>query len=99
MNKKTFFSSSEIQEFKEKGFIIVRNLFNEVEMSEIKKNAHDLLSEKPKFGKQMVYLEENLKKPGKKQVSRIENFSPFNVALSTLCNDERIMLRLEELFV
>ena len=37
MNKKTFFSSSEIQEFKEKGFVIVRNLFNEVEMSVIKR--------------------------------------------------------------
>ena len=67
-------------------------------MREVKKNANELLNEEPEFGKQMVYLEENLMNPGKKQVSRIENFFPFNSALKKLCNDERMMVRVEELF-
>ena len=74
MSRKTYFLPSEIKEFKEKGFVIVRNLFSELEMREVKKNANELLNEEPGFGKQMVYLEENLMNPGKKQVSRIENF-------------------------
>ena len=98
MSRKAYFSPSEIKEFKEKGFVIVRNLFSELEMREVKKNANELLNEEPEFGKQMVYLEENLMNPGKKQVSRIENFFPFNATLKKLCNDERMMVRVEELF-
>ena len=98
MSKKNFFSPSDLNEFKNNGFVIVRSLFSEEEMSVVKKHTHDLLEEKPKVGRQMVYLEENLKNPGKKQVSRIENFFPFNTTLKDLCNDERMMLRLEELF-
>ena len=75
MSRKTYFLPSEIKEFKEKGFVIVRNLFSELEMREVKKNANELLNEEPEFGKQMVYLEENLLNPGKKQVSRNINSS------------------------
>ena len=98
MSKKNFFSLSQINEFKNNGFVIVRDLFSKEEMSVVKKHTSDLLKEKPKVGKQMVYLEENLKAIDKKQVSRIENFLPFNTQLNELFNDVRMMLRLEELF-
>ena len=37
MSRKAYFLP-EIKEFKEKGFVIVRNLFSELEMREVKKN-------------------------------------------------------------
>lgn len=98
MNKNNFFSLSQKKEFKNNGFVIVRNLFSEEEMRVVKKHALALLVEKPKIGKQMVYLEENFKTPGKKQVSRIENFLPFNIQLNEFFNDGRMMSCLEELF-
>ena len=98
MSKISFFSLLEIEEFKNNGFVIVRNLFSKEEMDIIAKHATALLEETPKIGRQMVYLEESVKEPGKKQVCRIENFLPYYAKLKELCDDERILYRLEELF-
>ena len=98
MNSYKFFSPLEIKEFKDKGFVIVRNLFTIEEMRAVKNHTLNLLNKKPMAGKEMVYLEESLKAPGEKQVSRIENFLPFNNQLNKLFNDGRLMIYLKELF-
>lgn len=98
MSSKTQFKPSELDEFKNNGFVIVRSLFNKEEMMYVKNQALNLLNEKPKLGREMVYLEESLKTPGIKQVSRIENFLPYNDELNKLFNEGRMMACLNELF-
>ena len=91
MSSKTQFKPSELDEFKNNGFVIVRSLFNKEEMMYVKNQALNLLNEKPKLGREMVYLEESLKTPGIKQVSRIENFplilSPAKIRAVLICAD------------
>lgn len=98
MTENSLFTNVEIDNFRNKGFVIVRSLYSIGEMSMVKSHILELLKEPIQPDKQMVYLEDNLNLSGQKQVSRIENFLPFNSELNALFNDERMMLRLSDLF-
>src|SRR5437762_3272764 len=83
--------ASPIQEFKRDGFVVVPGLFDTGEMQRISAWTDELqgLPEVP--GRQMMYFEPSLLRPGERVLQRIENFCPFHEGFAALCDGEAFM--------
>src|SRR6266566_3147709 len=82
--------ASPIQEFKRDGFVVVPGLFDTGEMQRISAWTDELqgLPEVP--GRQMMYFEPSLLRPGERVLQRIENFCPFHEGFAALCDGDKL---------
>src|SRR5947199_5453760 len=82
--------ASPIQEFKRDGFVVVPGLFDTGEMQRISAWTDELqgLPEVP--GRQMMYFEPSLLRPGERVLQRIENFCPFHAGFAELCDGDKL---------
>src|SRR5438876_10007153 len=90
--------ASQIQEFKRDGFVVVPGLFDTGEMQRISAWTDELqgLPEVP--GRQMMYFEPSLLRPGERVLQRIENFCPFHEDFGALCDGDKLRGSVSRLF-
>ena len=90
--------AAQIQEFKRDGFVVVPGLFDRGEMQRISAWTDELqgLPEVP--GRQMMYFEPSLLRPGERVLQRIENFCPFHTGFAALCDGDKLCGTVSRLF-
>ena len=64
--------------FEANGYVVVPGLFSPSDMESIERWTDEVTSMPEMPGKQMVYYEDDLRRPGHRLLSRIENFCPFH---------------------
>jgi hypothetical protein len=65
----------DIEKFKRDGFLILRGLYNVTQIAAMRRWIDELAGCTPTPGKEMVYFEDSLTKPGQRILSRIEKFA------------------------
>ncbi|ARV58119.1 phytanoyl-CoA dioxygenase [Nostocales cyanobacterium HT-58-2] len=93
-----FFSEGELETFKQQGYLVVRGLYKAAEIEQIKAWVDEVQSLPEIPGKYMMYFEDSLLEPGKRVLSRIENFCPYHKGFHELINGEEMLQRVHELF-
>ncbi|MBW4633161.1 MAG: phytanoyl-CoA dioxygenase family protein [Iphinoe sp. HA4291-MV1] len=93
-----FFSESELETFKQQGFLVVKGMYEGAEIEQLKTWVDEVQSLPEVPGKYMMYFEDSLLAPGKRVLSRIENFCPYHEGFHALINGEEMLQRVSELF-
>ena len=88
-----YLTNKHLDEFKEKGFFIIRNFFKTKKLKNIKKEIY-FLAKKEKFNKNHIYYE-NQKKS--KIIRRIERITEDSKSVYKLLNEKRLMLIIRSL--
>ena len=76
----------QIKQFKQDGFLILKNAFNEQETADIERWAAELAAMPEKSGTQWVFHETSKLDPEESLISRIEYISPFHKGFLELGN-------------
>lgn len=71
-------SNEQIQEFKDTGFLIIRNLYSAERMHEISAWTENVTNYPEVSGQYTMYFEESKLEPGKRILSRMEDIAPFH---------------------
>jgi len=77
-------SEQQIKQFKDDGFLLIRNGFNQEDTSLIESWAAELVEMPEKSGGHWVYHEKSRINPDVNLISRIENISPFHHGFAEL---------------
>ena len=89
------FSESDIEAFRQQGYLIVRGMCEEPEILKTWADELQALPEVP--GKYMKYFEESLVTPGERILSRVENFCQYHDGFNSLINGELLLQTVSEL--
>lgn len=91
-------SRQAIQDFRRDGFVVVRSMFDSAQMRAIG-GWVDALAASPEVpGKYMMYFESSLTEPGRRILSRIENFCPYHRELRDLVDSSEMLGSVAQLF-
>lgn len=90
-------STEELASYERDGFLVVRNLFSTAEMRQASRWITELEALPLQRGGMMVYLEDDLEVPGRRILSRIEQFLEYHSALRSFLEDCRLVSRVERL--
>ncbi|MDA0840057.1 MAG: phytanoyl-CoA dioxygenase family protein [Planctomycetota bacterium] len=93
----SFFSETDIENYRRDGFIAVSQMYGPDEICDLKEWINAFSNREPIFGEQMVYLEDSLTEEGTRVLSRIEKFADYHQGLHDLVYGERIIGRITEL--
>jgi ectoine hydroxylase-related dioxygenase (phytanoyl-CoA dioxygenase family) len=96
-SKTSTLPQKEIEDFKNLGYAIVRGLFDARETQEIRGWTDELIALPEAPGKYMKYFEQSLAQPGKRILSRIENFVPYHTGFSHLVMGPKMLAAVSEL--
>ena len=77
-------SQDQINYFKENGFLLIRNLYNEKSMKNIIEWTDEVTNYPETPNKYMMYFEESKLEKGKRILSRMEDIEPFHEGFSEL---------------
>jgi len=69
---------AELTAFQQDGFLVARGLLAPGHLADIRRWTDQIAAEPEVPGRQMVYYEDSLTRPGQRIVQRIENFCPFH---------------------
>jgi len=93
------FSNTELKQYNNDGFIIVRKLFSNDEIKIISNWIDDLSNTSPTMGKEMFYYEDSLITTNKKKIlNRLEKFCDYNKQALKFAYANKIINRLQQLF-
>ena len=84
-------SQAAVQAFEGQGFVVVPGLFDATEMARITQWVDEVEAFEEVPGRHMVYYEDSLNEPGRRVLSRIENFCPYHAGLDAILNGERVL--------
>lgn len=91
-------SPEQIERFSADGFLVLRNMYDTEQMQLIDRWA-DEITELPEVpGTHMVYYEDSVTEPGKRVLSRIENYCPYHDGFRELLNGEQTLGLVAQLF-
>ncbi len=91
-------SNEQIQEFKDTGFLVIRNLYNTERMQEITAWTEAVTNYPEVPGKYMMYFEESKLETGKRILSRMEDIAPFHQGFNDLFVSGEIQQICSQLF-
>lgn len=96
VNSRRILTPEQIELFKKDGFLLVRQMYSNVEISEIGQWTDEVarLPEVP--GKYMMYFEKS-QVDGSRIICRIENFVPYHEGFSSLITSDRMQRAVSEL--
>ena len=80
-------SDAERAAFADSGYLVVRSLFDEATMADIARWTAEVVAKPEVPGEHMAYYEDHLSSPGKRVLSRIENFCPYHASFDALLRD------------
>ena len=84
-------SKEQIIQFKEEGFVIIRNLLDKKEIDLLIQYTEELQNAPVVSGKEWKYFEESKLDKNKNILARIENFCKFHKGFSNLCTKDKII--------
>ena len=93
-----WFSEKELKQFKQDGFIVVKEMYGRGEIQALSNWIDELAKRPPGIGKQMVYYEDSLLEKGQKVLSRIEKFVDHHAKLKTVVYADKMIGRANKLF-
>ena len=91
-------TTEQIEEFKNTGFLVIRNLYDAEKMKTITKWTDEVTSYPEVPGKYMMYFEQSKLEPGKRILSRMEDIEPFHKGFSDLFTKGEIQQVASQLF-
>jgi hypothetical protein len=91
-------TASRIEAFRRDGFVVVPGLFDAEEMRQISAWTDELQNLPEVPGRQMMYFEPSLLRPGERVLQRIENFCPFHEGFAALCDGDKLRGSVSRLF-
>ena len=97
MNK---LSESDIEEFNEHGFLLVKNCFTKSEIEEAIKKTTDFETMQPndwEYGKEMAYYETSNENENERILCRIEKYVDYHPEFQKLANSKKVLNVLEDL--
>ncbi len=86
-----------VSDFKRDGYLVARNMYSVDEIAHVSTWIDELVAMPLETGKMMVYLEDDLKNPGKRILSRIEKFADSHKNLRKFIFSERMLSLCDEL--
>ena len=84
-------SKEQIKQFKDDGYVVVRNLLDKKEVDLIIQYTEELQNAEEVSGKEWKYFEEIKLDKNKKVLSRIENFCKFHKGFEEICTQNKII--------
>ena len=84
-------SKEQIKQFKDDGFVVIRNLLDKKEVDLIIQYTEELQNAEEVSGKEWKYFEESKLDKNKKVLSRIENFCKFHKGFEEICTQNKII--------
>ena len=76
--------NAQLAEFAQDGYLLVRDMFDRGAMADIARWTDEVVALPEVPGQHMAYYEDHLREPGRRVLSRIENFCPFHTNFDTL---------------
>ena len=98
MTQPHYLDETQIAEFARDGFLIVRGMFPADEMARIAAWTDEVVAMPEVPGRHMVYYEDSVTEPGRRVLSRIENFAPFHAGFERLLTDSKVTRCVADLF-
>ena len=90
-------SPEQVSAFRAQGFVVVPGLLDANAMRRVEGWCDEIASWPERPGRHMVYGEEHRHQPGRRVLSRIENFCPYHAKLDGLLRGPRILACLQAL--
>ena len=94
----TSLSRSQVARFQGDGFVVVPAMFSADEMDAMERWTDEVVAFPEVPGRHMVYYEDSLLEPGRRVLSRIENFCAYHAGFERLLNGPRALAPLGDLF-
>jgi hypothetical protein len=85
-----FLSREQAADFERDGFLVVRGMFDEAEMSEISAWTDEMHARPEAPGEYMKYFEESALESGGRILNRLENFEPYHEGFARLFSGDRL---------
>ncbi|NIR29469.1 MAG: phytanoyl-CoA dioxygenase family protein [Gammaproteobacteria bacterium] len=98
MDAGRYFDAHELERFRRDGYVVVPGLFGPGALSRIEAWTREVAGMPEVPGRHMVYYEDCLSEPGRRVLSRIENFCPYHPGFEALLADGELLARVSELF-
>jgi 2-aminoethylphosphonate dioxygenase len=76
--------NAQLAQFAQDGYLLVRDMFDRNVMSNIVRWTNEVVALPEVRGQHMAYYEDHLREPGRRVLSRIENFCPFHTDFDAL---------------
>ncbi|MEM7253321.1 MAG: phytanoyl-CoA dioxygenase family protein, partial [Pseudomonadota bacterium] len=77
-------SPEQVQTFRDQGFVHIPHLFDLATVERLLSWTDEMVARPERPGEHMVYYEDDLQHPGKRVLSRIENFCPYHEQFDAL---------------
>ena len=91
-------SESQVAEFKRDGYVVAPRMFDPLTVARIAGWTDEVVRAPETPGRHMVYYEDDRRRPGRRIVSRIENFCPFFPSFNEFLNTRPALDCLAQLF-
>lgn len=91
-------SAEQCTRFARDGYVCVPGLFDSARMADIARWTQELVDRPERPGTHMVYYEDDLREPGRRVLSRIENFCPFHEGFDGLLRESGLTEQVGALF-
>jgi ectoine hydroxylase-related dioxygenase (phytanoyl-CoA dioxygenase family) len=92
-----FLSEPELADYRRDGFLVCRELLGGAEVAELRRATDEVQGWPELPGVWMVYGERSLSEPGRRLVSRIENFYPYHPGFKALLDGDKLLGRVGDL--
>jgi len=92
-----YFTEAERQRFQRDGFVVVRGMYSAEDIDAISRWCDELAARVPVRGREMLYFEDDLLRPGARVLSRIEKFLESHDGLRAVVQAPRVVGRMSEL--
>jgi len=89
--------AQQVAAFSRDGFVLVPRFFDAGTMAQLDRWTEELRALPELSGRHWVYREDDLRHPGQRVLSRIENFCPFHAGMRALLEGERVRHALAQL--
>lgn len=97
MDKSSFFSEADLNDFQRKGYVVVRRLFTAQEAQELASWVDEVQRWPEQAGRHMMYFEKS-QISSERILNRLENFVPYHRGLGRLINGPRMLGLVSQLF-
>lgn len=94
----TVLTETAMDAFRRDGFVLVPGAFDEAAMARIARWSDELVTRPELPGRHMAYYEDSLVEPGRRVLSRIENFCPYHPEFDRLLRGASMMSWMARLF-
>jgi len=90
--------ASQLAAFRRDGFLVMRHFLSAADMRDVVRWTDEVVSWPEIPGRHMVYYEDDRNEPGRRVLSRVENFCAYHTGFDALLNDGPVLGMVSALF-